>query len=193
VGQHHFGELRLETAQAEAERIISEKPVRLGWQPAELAPRRKHDTAKLEIAARLRRETTLSVKQIATRLHLGTPKSASALFCTAKSVPEARAGGARYPSGSEQQDEESGLQMGPFCAKHKVWMFRCQTGSRRSLTPNRHGWTWGWACIPAARDPGHGGGGGGPFGAGVSARTGAPPHPGKLQRRRPRLRRSGGR
>jgi hypothetical protein len=45
--------------------------VRLGWQPAELASRRKHDPAKLEIAARLRREMTLSVKQIATRLHLG--------------------------------------------------------------------------------------------------------------------------
>jgi len=83
VGQHHFGELRLETAQAEAERIISEKPVRLGWQPAELAPRRKHDTAKLEIAARLRRETTLSVKQIATRFHFGTPKSASVRLLTA--------------------------------------------------------------------------------------------------------------
>jgi hypothetical protein len=39
--------------------------------------RRKHDPAKLEIAARLYRETTLSVKQIAPRLHLGTPKSAS--------------------------------------------------------------------------------------------------------------------
>ena len=77
VGQHHFGELRLEAAQAKAERIITEELGRLGWQQAELASRRKHDPAKLEIAARLRRETTLSVKQIATRLHLGTPKSAS--------------------------------------------------------------------------------------------------------------------
>jgi len=77
VGQHHFGELCLETARAKAERIITEELERLGWPPAELASRRKHDPAKLEIAARLRRETTLSVKQIATRLHLGTPKSAS--------------------------------------------------------------------------------------------------------------------
>jgi hypothetical protein len=83
VGQHHFGGLRLETAQAKAERIISEELVRLGWQPAELASRRRHDPAKLEIAARLRRETTLSVKQIATRLHLGTPKSASVRPLTA--------------------------------------------------------------------------------------------------------------
>ncbi len=67
VGQHHFGALRMETAQAKAERIITEELGRLGWQQAELASRRKHDPAKLEIAARLRRETTLSVKQIATR------------------------------------------------------------------------------------------------------------------------------
>ncbi|MCX6912471.1 MAG: hypothetical protein NT167_05350 [Verrucomicrobia bacterium] len=77
VGQHHFGALRMETAQAKAERIITEELGRLGWQQAELASRRKHDPAKLEIAARLRRETTLSVKQIATRLLLGTAKSAS--------------------------------------------------------------------------------------------------------------------
>ena len=83
VGQHHFGELRLETAQAKAERIITEELGRLGWQQAELASRRKHDPAKLEIAARLRRETTLSVKQIATRLHLGTAKSASVRLLTA--------------------------------------------------------------------------------------------------------------
>jgi hypothetical protein len=83
VGQHHFGELRLQTAQAKAERIISEELVGLGWQAAELASRRRHDPAKLEIAARLRRETTLSVKQIATRLYLGTPKSASVRVLTA--------------------------------------------------------------------------------------------------------------
>jgi hypothetical protein len=83
VGQHHFGQLRLETAQAKAERIIGEELVRLGWQPAELASRRKHAPAKLDVAARLRRETALSVKQIATRLQLGTPKSASVRLLTA--------------------------------------------------------------------------------------------------------------
>jgi len=49
AGQHHFGELRPETAQAKAERIISEELVRLGSQPAELTSRRKHDPAKLEV------------------------------------------------------------------------------------------------------------------------------------------------
>ena len=32
---------------------------------------------KVQLAQRLRKETTLSVRQIAARLHLGTPKSAS--------------------------------------------------------------------------------------------------------------------
>lgn len=77
MGRHHFGQMRLEVAQAKAQRIISEELRRLGWQEADLASRRKRDPSKLEIAVRLRRETTLSVKEIAARLHLGTPGSAS--------------------------------------------------------------------------------------------------------------------
>ena len=77
VGEHHFGQLRLETAQTKAERIIAEELARLGWQEAELAARRKQDPDKVQLAQRLRQETTLSVRQIAQRLHLGTPKSAS--------------------------------------------------------------------------------------------------------------------
>ena len=38
---------------------------------------RKGDPHKLEIAVRLRKETTLSVKQIASRFHLGAPGNAS--------------------------------------------------------------------------------------------------------------------
>ena len=37
-----------------------------------------NDPLKLEIAARLRRETTLTVKAIAKRVHLGTSKGANA-------------------------------------------------------------------------------------------------------------------
>jgi hypothetical protein len=40
----------------------------------------KNDPGKLEIAERLRRETTFSIKWIAARLDLGTPKSARALL-----------------------------------------------------------------------------------------------------------------
>jgi len=70
-------ERRLEAQRLETGDEEGLKALRRGWPPAELASRRKHDPAKLEIAARLRRETTLSVKKIATGLHLGTPKSAS--------------------------------------------------------------------------------------------------------------------
>ncbi|MGO9200861.1 MAG: hypothetical protein ACLQM8_10015 [Limisphaerales bacterium] len=39
--------------------------------------RRKNDPDKLEVAARFRRETTLCVKDIAARMHLGTSKGAN--------------------------------------------------------------------------------------------------------------------
>jgi len=47
-----------------AERIITEELSRLGWQETGLASRRKGDPAKLQKAARVRGETTLSVKHI---------------------------------------------------------------------------------------------------------------------------------
>ena len=90
VRQHHFGQMRLELAQAKAERIISEELRRLNWPEAQLALRRKRDPAKVEIAVRLRRETTLSVKEIAARLHLGTPASAS--LCLLAALRKANAG-----------------------------------------------------------------------------------------------------
>lgn len=55
--------------------IIGEELRRLGWPEARLANGRKRDSDKLQIAVRLRKETTLSVKDIAARLHLGTPAS----------------------------------------------------------------------------------------------------------------------
>ncbi len=76
LGEHHAGELRRASAAARAERIVAEELQRLGWREAELAARRKGDPGKLAIAARLRRETTLTVKAIAARLHLGTSGSA---------------------------------------------------------------------------------------------------------------------
>jgi hypothetical protein len=67
---------RLGVAQAKGERIVSEELHRLGWQEAGLASRRKRDPAKLATAARLRKETTLSVKETAARLDPSTPGSA---------------------------------------------------------------------------------------------------------------------
>jgi len=75
LGDHHSGELRRETAQARAERIVAEEIKRLGWNEANLADAQKTHPAKLAIAARLRRETTLPIKAIAQRVHLGTWKS----------------------------------------------------------------------------------------------------------------------
>ncbi len=61
LGEHHSGELRLETAETKAGRIVAEELQRLGWKQSDLAARRKSDPAKLAIAARLRKETTLSI------------------------------------------------------------------------------------------------------------------------------------
>jgi putative transposase len=76
VGENHPGETRLETAEAKAERLIVEELMRLNWKEEDLLEHSKSDPRKLAIAARLRQETTLSIKQIAERLHLGKPKGA---------------------------------------------------------------------------------------------------------------------
>ncbi len=47
----------------------------------------KRDPGKLEIGVRLRKETTLPVKQIAARVRLGTPGSASVALLAAKGHP----------------------------------------------------------------------------------------------------------
>ena len=88
LGERHSGELRLETAKAKAERVIAEELSRLGWTEGELAGRRNNDHGKMAVAVRLRRETTLSVKQIAARVHLGTSHTANKrLHQAMKAVP----------------------------------------------------------------------------------------------------------
>jgi len=78
LGEHHSGQLHRETAEARAERILAEELSRRGWSEVDLAQRRKYDLDKPALAARLRRETPLTVKAIAARVHLGTSKSANA-------------------------------------------------------------------------------------------------------------------
>jgi len=77
LGEHHAGQLRGESASAKAERIIGEELQRLGWTRADLEERNRSAPEKLELAARLRRETTLTIREIAQRLHLGSWKSAT--------------------------------------------------------------------------------------------------------------------
>ena len=72
LGAEHYGEERLETAEAKAERLIAEELKRRKWQEADLQPRAKGDLTKVEIAARLRGETTVTVQWIAVRLKMGT-------------------------------------------------------------------------------------------------------------------------
>jgi len=72
MGRHHGGSVRTETAQAKAGRIVAEELRRRGWIPAELARRRKGDAAKIQLAQRLRSETTMTWGWLAARLEMGT-------------------------------------------------------------------------------------------------------------------------
>jgi putative transposase len=75
LGEHHSGEMRVESAQAKADRIIAQELKRLKWSEGDLERRSKSDAVKLKLAERLRRETTLTIRQIAQRLRLGSWKS----------------------------------------------------------------------------------------------------------------------
>ena len=51
---------------------------RASWAKHDLATHRKNNPVKLAMAARLREETTFTLKEIAALTHLGTSKSANA-------------------------------------------------------------------------------------------------------------------
>ena len=72
-GRSHYGEAVRESAEAAAERIITEELTRRRWAATALATRRKGDAVKVDIAQRLRRETTMTLAWIAGRLQMGTP------------------------------------------------------------------------------------------------------------------------
>jgi hypothetical protein len=72
AGSWHYGEELRESAEAKAERIVSEELKRLGWEPKDLANRRKGDRGKVAMAKRLRAETTMTLVWIAGRLNMGT-------------------------------------------------------------------------------------------------------------------------
>ena len=72
AGEHHYAEERQETDEAKAQGIVAAELKRLGWGEAELAKRRKGDVGKVQIAGRLRAETTMTLKWIAGRLQMGT-------------------------------------------------------------------------------------------------------------------------
>jgi hypothetical protein len=72
VGQSHYGEERQESGEEKAERIVADELKRRRWAEATLTSRRKGDSEKVKIAARLRRETVMTLKWIARRLHMGS-------------------------------------------------------------------------------------------------------------------------
>ena len=55
-----------------ANRLVNEELRRLNWTEKELAQRPKGDKQKVEIARMLRQQTTMTLKWIAQRLHMGS-------------------------------------------------------------------------------------------------------------------------
>jgi len=75
LGPNQAGAMRRQSNQARAEGIIATELKRRRWQEADLSRRAKSDPVKLALAARLRRETTLTIQEIADRLRMGSRKS----------------------------------------------------------------------------------------------------------------------
>jgi len=80
AGPRHTGPEVTESAESKAERITREELERLGWTVQDLEARRKGEPRKVKIAARLRRETTMSLAWIAQQLRMGTPGHVSSLL-----------------------------------------------------------------------------------------------------------------
>jgi putative transposase len=72
LGANHRGEEVWESALQHAESVVAEELKGLGWRKEQLERRRKGDPGKARIARRLRAETTMSLKWIAERLHMGS-------------------------------------------------------------------------------------------------------------------------
>jgi len=72
AGKSHYGEELRESAEAKAERIVAEELRRLGWKEDELKRQRKGHRRKVQMARRLRAETTMSLKWMAERLAMGS-------------------------------------------------------------------------------------------------------------------------
>jgi hypothetical protein len=74
--QHHGEELR-ESDERKAERLVAEKPRKLGWTEKELKERRKAYQRKARLAAQLRKDTIMSWDWITRRLAMGHWRTAA--------------------------------------------------------------------------------------------------------------------
>src|SRR5271166_4051652 len=59
VGEHHYGKEIRESVEARAERLVAEGLSQAGWRESDLELRPKGDGVKVDLARRLRQETTL--------------------------------------------------------------------------------------------------------------------------------------
>ena len=74
------GEEVRQSALAKAQRIAQAELDLLGWSPLDLQGHRKGDPQKVRIAARLRRETTMTLEWIVDRLCMGAPTHVASLL-----------------------------------------------------------------------------------------------------------------
>ncbi|HZM03303.1 MAG TPA: transposase [Candidatus Saccharimonadales bacterium] len=72
VGASHYGAERHETSEQKAERLVRGELQRRGWKEENLPLLPKGHKSKVALARRLRQETTMSLKWIAQRLHMGS-------------------------------------------------------------------------------------------------------------------------
>jgi REP element-mobilizing transposase RayT len=108
AGPRHVGEDIRQSTQAKAERIIRAELESLGWNRDELRRRRKSDPSKVRMAARLRRETTMTLDWIAEQLYMGSAGHVSHLFYRST------------PNPGETDEEKSQGKLTPLRYYH-VW------------------------------------------------------------------------
>jgi hypothetical protein len=80
ASSRHAGEEIRESALAKAQQIAEAELEALGWTVKDLQGRRKSDPQKVRIAARLRRETTMTLEWIAARWFMGAPTHVASLL-----------------------------------------------------------------------------------------------------------------
>lgn len=80
LGENHFAQERIDTTEVKAELIIQMGLKEIGWSEDDLRERKKGAPEKVQIAKRLRTETTLSLKRVAQRLSMGSWTSVSKLL-----------------------------------------------------------------------------------------------------------------
>ena len=82
------GEEIRQSALTKAERLAQEELKALNWTADELHGRRKSDPQKIRIAARLRRETTMTLEWIAKRLCMGAATHVASLLHRQNQKPQ---------------------------------------------------------------------------------------------------------